>query len=404
MGTSSAALEQALARVDEREDDVRAWARLDRKGATAAAATIDACDDALPLRGLVLGVKDVFDTADLPTEYGCAVYAGYRPRADAAAVAALRKQGAVCLGKTVTAELALFHPGPTRNPWRLTHTPGGSSSGSAAAVSAGMADVALGTQTAGSIIRPASFCGVWGFKPTFGRVSIAGLKVVSPSLDTVGWFGRSADGIDAVRVALTDEPPRPDVGGPPRVGLARTAAWESADADCRAAVEDAASRARSAGAVVVDVTLPALVEQLVVDQPIVQAYEAARSLGYERTWRADDLSETLRQILDWGAAIPTAQYLEVRAHAAQAAGWAFALFDDIDVVLTPAVIGEAPEGLASTGDPRFARLWTLLGLPAVSVPGLLGRTGLPIGVQLVARSGADGLLVAWAEWLGHLLA
>ena len=403
MGTSASALERALACVDEREADIRAWAYLDREGATAAAAAVDGCDDALPMRGLVLGVKDVFDTADLPTEYGCTVYAGHRPRADAAAVAALRKAGAICLGKTVTAELALFHPGPTRNPRRLTHTPGGSSSGSAAAVAAGMADVAIGTQTAGSIIRPASFCGVWGFKPTFGRVSIAGLKVVSPSLDTVGWFAPSAHGIDAVRVALTDEPRRPDVVGSPRVGLARTAAWESADADCQAAVEDAAARARSAGATVVDIALPPPVEQLVVDQPIVQAYEAARSLAYERTWRADDLSETLRQILDWGAAIPTAQYLRVRAHAAEAREWALALFDDVDVVLTPAVVGEALEGLASTGDPRFARLWTLLGLPAVSVPGLLGRTGLPIGVQLVARSGADGLLLAWAEWLGRLL-
>jgi Asp-tRNA(Asn)/Glu-tRNA(Gln) amidotransferase A subunit family amidase len=403
MGTSASALQRALARVDEREADVRAWAYLDREGATAAVAAVDGCDDAQPLRGLVLGVKDVFDTADLPTEYGCAVYAGHRPRADAAAVTALRKAGAVCLGKTVTAELALFHPGPTRNPWRLTHTPGGSSSGSAAAVAAGMADVAIGTQTAGSIIRPASFCGVWGLKPTFGRVSIAGLKLVAPSLDTVGWFAQSADGIDAVRVALTDEPPRPDVGSPPRIGLARTAAWESADADCRAVVEDAAARARSAGATVIDIALPPPVEQLVVDQPVVQAYEAARSLAYERTWCADDLSETLRQILDWGTAIPTAQYLQVRTHTTQARGWALALFDDIDVLITPAVIGEAPEGLASTGDPRFARLWTLLGLPAVSVPGLLGRTGLPIGVQLVARSGADGLLVAWAEWLGRLL-
>jgi len=403
MGTSSAALERALAFVDERESDVHAFACLDRVGASAAAAAVDGSGDALPLRGYVLGVKDVFDTADLPTEYGCAVYAGHRPRADAAAVAQLRNAGAVCLGKTVTAELALFQPGPTRNPWRLTHTPGGSSSGSAAAVAAGMVDVAVGTQTAGSVIRPASFCGVWGFKPTYGRVSIAGLKIVSPSLDTVGWFAPSADGIDAVRVALTGEPARPEPVAP-RIGLARTGAWESADPDCRAAVEDAAAHARAAGASVVELTLPAPIEQLIADQPVVQAYEAARSLAYERTWRAGDLSDNLRQILDWGAAIPTAQYLRVRAHTAQAGAWAEALFDDVDVVLTPAAIGEAPEGLASTGDPLFARLWTLLGLPAVSVPGLVGDTGLPIGVQLVARSGADGLLVAWAEWLGRLLA
>lgn len=401
MGTSSAALECALACVDERERDVRAWTYLDRGGATATAAAIDRSDDALPLRGLVLGVKDVFDTADMPTEYGCAAYTGHQPRADAAAVAMLRTAGAVCLGKTVTAELALFHPGTTRNPWRLTHTPGGSSSGSAAAVASGMADIAIGTQTAGSIIRPASFCGVWGFKPTFGRVSIAGLKVMAPNLDTVGWFARAVDALDAVRVVLTGDAPRPDATAP-RIGLARTAAWEAADDDCRAAVEDAAARARAAGAGVVDVTLPPLAERLIEDQPIVQAFESARSLTYERTWRAGDLSDNLRQILDWGAAIPAAQYLEVCAAAADGRRWAAALFDNVDVVLTPAVIGEAPKGLASTGDPRFARLWTLLGLPTISVPGYVGWTGLPLGVQLVAAAGNDGPLLAWAEWLGRM--
>ena len=403
MGTSLSALDRALAAVEEREHDVRAWAHLDIDGATSAAAAIDSSHEPLPLRGWVLGVKDVFDTADMPTEYGCAAYAGHRPRADAAAVAMLRNAGTVCLGKTVTAELALFHPGPTRNPWRLAHTPGGSSSGSAAAVACGMADVAIGTQTAGSIIRPASFCGVWGFKPTFGRAPVAGLKLVAPSLDTVGWFARTLDALDAVRMVLTGDDQRHPAPVAPRIGVVRTAAWESADPDCRAVVEDAAARAGAAGATVFDITAPALAEGLMQDQPVVQAYEAARSLTYERTRRAADLSESLRQILDWGAAISTAQYLDVRARTAEGGRWAEDLFDTVDVVLTPAVVGEAPEGLASTGDPRFARLWTLLGLPAVSVPGLVGRTGLPIGVQLVARSGADGQLLAWADWLGRLL-
>jgi Asp-tRNA(Asn)/Glu-tRNA(Gln) amidotransferase A subunit family amidase len=184
--TASPAVERALAHVGEREAEVRAWAHIDADSARDTAAILDRDDRGLPLRGLVLGVKDVFDTADQPTEYGSPVYAGYQPWADAAAVSMLRSAGAVCIGKTVTAELAMFHPGPTRNPLRLTHTPGGSLSGSAAAVAAGMADIALGTQTGGSIIRPASFCGVWGFKPTFGVVSIAGVKPVTPTLDTVG--------------------------------------------------------------------------------------------------------------------------------------------------------------------------------------------------------------------------
>jgi len=400
--TATAALERALSAIDDVEGDVRAWVHVDRDAAASAARAVDASDDALALRGLVLGVKDVFDTADLPTEYGSPIYAGHRPRADAAAVAMLRAAGAVCLGKTVTAEFALFHPGPTHNPRRLTHTPGGSSSGSAAVVAAGMADVALGTQTAGSVIRPASFCGVWGFKPTYGRVSIAGLKLVSPRLDTVGWFARSVDVIDAVRVALTGDAPFPSDAGP-RIGVVRTGHWDAADEDGRQVIEHAAGHARAAGATVLDRTLAPPLEALIDDQRIVQAYEGARSLTYERTWRAGDLSDELRELLEWSAAIPTTEYERVLNAAAGAAVLVEALFEDVDVVLTPAVVGEAPEGLASTGDPVFARLWTLLGLPAVSVPGLTGSTGLPIGVQLVARSGDDAGLLAAAAWLAPLL-
>ena len=199
------AVEEALRLAAAIDGSVRAWAHLDPGGARQAAAAVDARGgSAGPLRGLTFGAKDNFDTADQPTEYGSPIFAGHRPAADAGAVALLRDAGAVLLGKTVTAELAMYSPGPTANPHRLSHTPGGSSSGSAAAVASGMADIALGTQTAGSVIRPASFCGVLGFRPTFGTVTVGGVKLVAPSLDTVGWFARTMPDLDAVRVVLRD--------------------------------------------------------------------------------------------------------------------------------------------------------------------------------------------------------
>jgi amidase len=355
---------------------VRAWVCVD--------------DERLAAGGWTVGVKDIFDTADFPTECGSPIYKGHQPEVDAAAVSLLRAAGGVIAGKTVTAELAMFEPGPTTNPHRPTHTPGGSSSGSAAAVAAGMVDVALGTQTAGSVIRPASFCGVYGFKPTFGLVDRAGVKLVAPSLDTVGWFARDVANLDRVRVALTGQPPAKPLAGSPRVGVVRTEQWDDADRDSQAAV---AAFAENAGAV--DVPLPEVMMGLAADQPTVQAYEAARSLAWERQEHGAMLSAGLRDILDWGAAIGVDDYDRVRNRAAAAREcW----FDGVDVVVTPAVVGEAPEGLASTGDPRFARLWNLLGWPAVSIPGFSGATGLPVGVQLVAPPGHDEQLVAAAAW------
>lgn len=400
---SRAAVERAVAAVADREDEVRAWAHLDVERALSAADEIDASIPPPPLSGIVLGVKDVIDTADHPTEYGSVIYAGHRPSADAAAVLKLRHAGAVCLGKTVTAELAMFHPGPTRNPHRPDHTPGGSSSGSAAAVAAGMADIALGTQTAGSVIRPASFCGVWGFKPTFGAVSVAGVKTVAPSLDAVGWFAASAEALETVRTVLTGRPQASEPGQLPRLALLRTEQWPLANADGRAALEQAARAAGQAGARVTELAMPPVLDGLAEQQPIIQAYEAARALAWERATHGPDLSEGLRGILDWGAAISEVDYDDVRATVARARMAVGEVFGDADVLLTPAVIGEAPLGLESTGDPRFARLWTLLGWPALSVPGLVGRTGMPVGVQLIARPGADRSLLGWGRWLGRVL-
>ena len=354
-----------------REEVIRAW--VCRRG--------DAVD------GWTVGVKDIIDTADFPTEYGSPIYAGHQPAADARCVAMLRDAGAAIPGKTVTAELAMFSPGPTRNPHRVTHTPGGSSSGSAAAVAAAHVDAALGTQTAGSVIRPASFCGVYGMKPTYGVVPTDGVKAVSPSQDAVGWFARDVEGIERVARVFGIQP----TDASPRVGLVRTGQWADADPDSRAAVEAAAQQMDA-----VDVDLPDALVGLAADQPVVQAYEAARSLAWEFDNHRSALSATLVGILEWGAAIADADYTRVLDRAAEARQtW----FDGVDVVITPAVVGEAPEGLESTGDPRFCRLWNLLGWPALSVPGALGTTGLPIGVQLVAPAGGDALVMAAARRL-----
>ena len=384
-------VERALAAVDERESVVRAFAHLDYDRARLEAQDRATADG--PLRGMTVGVKDIFDTADQPTEYGSPFYAGYRPRADAAAVALLRQAGAVVVGKTVTAEFAWFTPGPTTNPHRASHTPGGSSSGSAAAVAADMVDVAIGTQTAGSVIRPASFCGVIGYKPTFGWIPTAGVKPAAPSLDTVGIFAREMDALVAAAEQLTGRELETGAAAPTFV-LVPTDQWERADADSCAVVERAAD---AVGAPRRD--LPPAFLGLADDQPTVQAFEGLRSLAFERGVGA--ISDGLASILAWGAAIAPAAYDQVRRRAAIAAQPenVDALFGSATALVTPAVPGEAPEGIAATGDPRFCRLWTLLGLPAITLPVGSGATGLPIGVQLVGRHGDDARLLTAARVL-----
>jgi Asp-tRNA(Asn)/Glu-tRNA(Gln) amidotransferase A subunit family amidase len=403
--SASTAVERALEAVAARERTVRAWAFLDADRARAEARAVDDRGGG-PLAGHVLAVKDVFDTSDQPTSYGSPIYRDHRPAADAAVVAMLRSAGAVCLGKAVTAELACYHPGPTTNPYRATHTPGGSSMGSAAAVACGMATIALGTQTGGSVIRPASFCGVYGLKPTFGTVTVAGMKPVAPSLDTVGWFATTAADLAAVLSVLTARPAPSVNSAPPIIGLARTAQWAQADDDSRASVMEAAQGAKAAGARVVDLELPPLADGLADRHPTLMAYEAARSLAWEYEAHRDELSSDLRQMLATGWAVAVDEVDAIRADAVAARVQVAEALDAVnaDVVLTLGVAGEAPATLATTGDPRFARLWTLLGTPAVSVPGLSGSTGMPVGVQLVGRVGDDVRLLEVAGWLGARLA
>lgn len=392
--SAAAAVEESLDTIAQRESVVRAWAHLDEERARR-----EASDEPQgPLRGLTLGVKDIFDTADQPTEYGSPIYSGHRPASDAAVVAQLRRAGAVVLGKTHTAELAWSAPAPTTNPLRATHTPGGSSSGSAAAVAAGMVDLAVGTQTAGSVIRPASFCGVLGLKPTFGLLATSGVKQAAPSLDTVGLFACDLQVLDVALEALAPGATRVDAtdGAPTRFALARTELWERADDDCKAVVEDAAGRLGAASH-----SMPEDFLGLADAAAQIQLFEGARSLAWERRAHPELLSEQLTEALERGERIGFDTYSEIRRRALHSRGPKSldVLFGPADVLVTPASVGEAPLGLASTGDPVFNRLWTLLGCPAISVPGQRGATGLPIGVQLVARPFCEGLLLRAAGTL-----
>src|SRR5262245_40659908 len=360
----------------------------------------------LPLRGLPIGVKDIYDTADLPTQYGSSIYADHRPKVDAAMVALIRRAGGVVIGKTVTTEFASLEPGRTRNPHNLTHTPGGSSSGSAAAVAAGMVPIALGSQTGGSVIRPAAYCGVAGFKPSFRLLPTVGMKCFSWSLDTVGLF--AADVADAAfaAAAISGRDLRVDGAEPaaPRIALARTQSWPEASADMQGAVERARRAAQAAGAKVDEIDLPPILEAATKAHGTIQDHEAYRALADEIDRHRDRLGPILRAQLDQAAALTPAAYDEARRLARQARRAFVDLMESTDVILTPSAPGAAPHGLGSTGKPTFNRLWTLLGAPCVNVPGLADSTGLPLGVQIVGRFARDRLALEAAAFLQRVLA
>jgi Asp-tRNA(Asn)/Glu-tRNA(Gln) amidotransferase A subunit family amidase len=330
----------------------------------------------------------------MPTEFGSPIYRGRRTAWDAACVALARRAGAVILGKTVTTEFAYFAPGKTANPCNPEHTPGGSSSGSAAAVADRMVPAGFGTQTAASITRPASFCGVVGYKPSFGTFSLAGIKPFAESLDTLGTITRSAVDARYLRSVLLGDAFRRDPGvDPPRVGVCRTPWWGEADDDCRAAVEGAARALGSAGATTLDVVLPAWFAELAELQRSLMAYESARNYAYEYDAHRDALSPQLRALIEEGMRIARDRYEAACAEAARARDEFGAWFRGFDVLLAPSAKGEAPRGLAATGDPLFSRIWTLLRVPSVTVPGFTGAHGLPIGVQLLGAPFTEPVLI-----------
>lgn len=403
--TSLDLVRACLDRIAERDGEIHAFVSLDPDAALAAARSLDAGPVRGLLHGLPLGVKDLFDTADFASAYGSAIYAGHRPPADAAAVALCREAGAVLLGKTVSTEFAYFQPGPTCNPRNPAHTPGGSSSGSAAAVADGMLALALGTQTAGSIIRPAAYCGVVGYKPSHGRVSRAGVKSLSETLDVVGGFGRSVRDVALLGAVLSSDVSLSNWADPaaPRIGLCQTPAWPQADADTQRAWAQATAALAPLAATCMDVQLPTDFAALVPLQKEVMAFEMARALSHERIHHRARLSARLNALLDEGMAISGATH---GANLARTADWRLridALFGQHDVLLAPSTVGEAPEGIAATGDPLFCRSWTLLGLPCVHLPFATGSLGLPVGLQLVGRHGEDHKLLAAAHWVHQRL-
>jgi Asp-tRNA(Asn)/Glu-tRNA(Gln) amidotransferase A subunit family amidase len=415
--TSEELVDACLARINEVEEDIQAWAFLDPQHARDQALAADAARrQGRPLgalHGVPVGIKDIIDTTDMPTEDGTPLHAGRRPHQDAMVVSQLRAAGAIILGKTVTTELAVYAPGKTRNPHDPQRTPGGSSSGSAAAVAAEMVPLAVGSQTNGSVIRPASYCGVVGYKPTHGLISRTGVLHQSRVLDHVGVFARSLQ--DAALLAqelmafdpsdldmrpfapprLTDFVARP-LPFPPRFAFVKTPMWDQASADTHAAFSELVE---SLGGQVKEVTLPEPFADGIDLHRLIVETDLALSFAPEYERGAEQLSSTLREMLERGRRHLAVDYNRAVARIALYNAALDDVFEETHAILTPAATGEAPRGLESTGSPVFSTLWTLCGVPAVTVPVMQGADGMPMGVQLVGPRGDDARLLQCARWL-----
>jgi Asp-tRNA(Asn)/Glu-tRNA(Gln) amidotransferase A subunit family amidase len=359
-----------------------------------------------PLRGIAVGIKDIIDTSDLPTEMGSKIYRGWQPRADAPVVAGLKQAGATIVGKTTTTAFASLDPTATLNPRNGNHTPGGSSSGSAAAVAAGMIPLALGTQTGGSVIRPASFCGVAAIKPSFRLLPTVGVKCYSWTLDTVGLFAAGVKDLAHGLSAMTNRPELLPGAAmrTPRIGVVTQDFAGVPEAASAEALRIAADAAERAGASVRALALPELSAEAWRVHPIVQEFEAHQALAWEYLTHHDAMPPLLRAKLDETRGILPAAYDEARGIANRARRSLAKVLEDVDVLLTFSAPGAAPKGLASTGDPRFNRLWTLMGVPCVNIPAYVADGGLPVGVQVIARFGDDAGALAAARFVEEALA
>jgi Asp-tRNA(Asn)/Glu-tRNA(Gln) amidotransferase A subunit family amidase len=395
-----------LARIRARDGEVQAWVHCDPEAALAQARAIDETKPGGMLVGVPVAFKDVIDTADMPTQYNSAIYRDYRPRTDAACVAMVRRAGGIVLGKTVTTEFASRSPGPTRNPHNLDHSPGGSSSGSAAAVADFMAPLAFGTQTGGSTIRPAAYCGIVGYKPSFGTINRAGLKALAESLDTIGVMARTVEDC-ALLVHAVSARPLPDLAAkrarPPRIGLCRTPRWKDASPAAQAALESAAAALAKRGARIQELNLPPDFDRLYDDQLLIMNFEAARALSPEYFTLPALLSGYMRKMIDEHWRMPREPYAAAMRHARECRKAFAELVADIDVLLTPSAPGEAPEGISETGSALFNRNWTVLGVPCVTIPAGRGPKGLPLGVQFVGRYDDDERVLRCAEWARNTL-
>ena len=402
--SAQALAEACVARATAHEARLHAWAHLSPEALIAQARALDA--QTTPkgvLHGVPVAVKDILDTADMPSRYGSPIYAEHQPLADAACVALTRAAGGLVMGKTHTTEFANIHPTITVNPHRAGHTPGGSSSGSAAAVADFQVPLAFATQTAGSTIRPAAFCGVVGYKPSFNRINRAGLKFSAESLDTIGLLARHVEDVALWAQALIGQAPATVPVAPLRVGLHRTALWGQASDSAQQALLDAAQRLKAAGASVSDVSLEGDFTTLYDAQGVVMRYEAARATAWEMAHRRSQLSRDLWLRLEQGMATPHSQYLEALALTRHCSAQLEATWQHCDVLLSLSAPGEAPEGLHSTGDSVFNRNWTLLGLPCVHLPTAAGPQGLPLGVTLIGPLGSDVALLGAALWAESVL-
>lgn len=405
MGSVRAHVEEGLARYDAREAVLRAFAWLDRDRARRLADASDRSGSG-PLRGVTVGLKDIIDTAGIPTECGSRLFTGRIPTSDAKLVTNLRAAGALDLGKTITAELAFLTPGPTTNPYDPTRTPGGSSMGSAAAVAAEIVDAAVGSQTNGSIIRPATFCGVVGFKPTKDRISREGVFEFSETLDHVGGFARSVEDVARLCAGLAGEPAGAWWAGPlagtPRIAAVRTREWEHATDDMRRHFQADVDRVAAAGVVVEWPELPNGLENAPAVLGTIMRVEGARNVGPLADEHPDRVSERARRFFTEGHAIDRDDYTRALAERARLIAAFTDWADEFDAILTPPAVGEAP-GLETTGDPRFCTRWTLLGTPAITIPTGMGPRGLPLGLQIVGVPGQDRRLASAAAWVESVL-
>lgn len=407
--TATGLLEACLERIGHRESDVHAWAYLDRALARAQAAELDRHPGRGLLHGIPFGIKDIIDTFDMPSRYGSPIYADHQPAWDAGAVALARAAGGLALGKTVTTEFANRHPGPTRNPHNLAHTPGGSSSGSAAAVADFHVLLAIGTQTGGSVIRPAAYCGVYGYKPTFQTVPNAGVRTNTDAFDTVGMMARSIGDLALFRAALSAIPYVAVEATPIRslrFGVCRTPWWESAQAESRDAVTQTVEHLSTRGAGIVAFDLPAMFADAESAHRLICAFEIVRNYADELAHSRDQLSEDFRRIrVEPGQGASLAEFRSAHRCIERCRLWfAQALAEhEIDALITPSAPGEAPAGIASSGNPIFNFLWTALYAPAITLPRFSGPHGLPVGVQLVGAPFQDHRLFQLAMAVDDLL-
>jgi Asp-tRNA(Asn)/Glu-tRNA(Gln) amidotransferase A subunit family amidase len=395
--SAEAAIAQACEAIDARDKSIGAFVCRPK--------TVRAAD-AGPLRGIAVGIKDIIDTSELPTEMGSSIYRGWQPRADAAVVMMLKQAGATIIGKTTTTAFAANDPTATLNPHNSGHTPGGSSSGSAAAVGAGMIPLAVGTQTGGSVIRPASFCGAAAIKPSYRLLPTVGVKCFSWSLDTVGLFAAGVEDLARGLSAMTGRPELLPRATPqtPRIGIVTQDFAGAPEAAGSEALRIASEAAQRAGASVRTLNLPDIVAEAWRIQPTLQHFEGHQAFAWEYRMNYDAMPPLLRRRLDDSIGISVAEFDQARGISNRARAALTGVFEDIDVLLTFSAPGAAPKGLASTGDARFNRLWTLMGVPCVNVPAYTADGGLPVGVQIVARFGRDAVALEAARFVEAALA